>query len=154
MGNLYLAELDRALESSQHAFYARFGDDLLFMHHDPARSLAAAETIDRTLAQLGLALSAGKCASLYLTAPGRASAVAPFLGQNSFDYLGRRLDARGAIGLSQAKARRLLTNVDRRLRNLSRLAGELPQEERARLSCGAVNAALDPENESAERAAA
>lgn len=153
MGNLYLGQLDKTLAQVDEAFYARFGDDLLFIHHLPEQAQAAADTIDDTLHELQLALSEGKCASLYLTAPGRCSPVAGFRGQRSFDYLGRRLDAHGAIGLNQPKARRLLQNVDRRLGNLANVAADLPRSERARLMCSAVNASIDPAAIMAQRSA-
>lgn len=54
--NLYLRALDRELEAVLGAFSARYSDDLLVAHPDPAVARALSDRMDARLAELGLRL--------------------------------------------------------------------------------------------------
>src|SRR5919201_898438 len=73
VANLYLGDLDRALETIPGGFYARYGDDFLFAHADLAVAREAEDIIDRTLDSLSLTVNEKKRRTLYLTPPGRPS---------------------------------------------------------------------------------
>jgi hypothetical protein len=144
--NLYLGPLDRLCEVVQGGFYARYGDDVLFAHPDPARAELTQRAMDALIETLGLAPSPGKCASYYFTGAGRASPRPGFRGVSSLDYLGVRIDFGGAIGLPRHKLRALLGDVRARLaRSAALLEGE-PVAQRARTLASVVNAAVDPEH--------
>ena len=154
--NLYLTPVDRRLDSVPGGFYARYGDDMLFAHPDPALVKGLALELDREIESLQLAWSPAKCASLYFNAAGRSAPLphAEFKGTASLDYLGVRVDFSGVIGLKREKSRRLLRDLQHRLANTDRLLGGEAGEERARDLCAVANALLDPEHPSANPNAA
>jgi hypothetical protein len=155
IGNLYLTPIDRQFDSAVGGFYARFGDDILFAH--PCASLArqTAQQLDHSIGSLGLEINASKRQDIYFTGPGRPSLQWPHarpLGH--VEYLGCRVDFSGALGLKSAKHRRFLLDLRRRLRQSTRLLGDLSFEERARALCAIVNTACDPTCPVADPAAA
>jgi retron-type reverse transcriptase len=91
--NFYLIDLDHALASFSDAFYARYGDDFIFAHHDPAVCQQADQKIEAVMAELGLIIKEEKKLNVTL---------AP---QNShgFDWLGARINIDGSVGFKQKK---------------------------------------------------
>ena len=143
--NLYLASVDRLLERIPGAFYARFGDDMLFCHPDAAVARRAVQTIDRTVTALRLQIKDDKRRDYYLTGPGRRSAEWPESRATSeIDYLGFRVDLGGNVGLKAEKARRLIRELRVRIQSAARLARPSSNEERMRAVCQAIARALDP----------
>ncbi|HTU59799.1 MAG TPA: reverse transcriptase domain-containing protein, partial [Polyangiales bacterium] len=124
--NLYLTSLDEALSAIPGAFYARFGDDLLFAHPDPDVARSASDTIEAEITRLGLSLKAEKKRDYYFTAAGRPHPN--WTGAQYVEYLGVRVDFGGAIGLTRAKARRLQHALSQRVDNAVRLANPQPKE--------------------------
>ncbi len=153
MGNLYLSELDRSCERVHGAFYARYGDDIMFVHESLEVVQAAAHGMDHTILDLGLTWSTEKCMDLYLNAAGRPGTSTRYRGTTAMGYLGVRVDARGELGLSTEKVTRLLRSLARRLDDAKRICGNDSVESRADTYCAVINAALDPEHPVAERAA-
>jgi hypothetical protein len=149
--NAYLRELDRLCERVPDAFYARFGDDLIFAHRDPALVRSTASALDREIAALGLEWSAHKSAALYFTEAGRPSPSDGFRATSACEYLGLRIDFRGSVGLTRGKLRALLGDVRRRLRNSGRLLTRASEQKRAAALCAVLNTALDPRHELAQR---
>jgi hypothetical protein len=142
--NLYLGPLDRLCEAVPGGFYARYGDDVLFAHPDPERAQWMLGAIDAQLEALGLEPSPGKCGAYYFNGAGRASPRAAFRPASALDYLGVRLDFRGAIGLPRAKLRELLGDVRSRLSRSAALLEHDDPQARAQALGAIVNAALDP----------
>ena len=124
--NLYLTSLDEALSAIPGAFYARFGDDLLFAHPDPTVARAASASIETELTRLGLILKTEKTCDYYFTAAGRSHPE--WTGTQYIEYLGVRIDFTGAIGLTRAKARRLQQALTQRIDNAVRVANPTPDE--------------------------
>ena len=149
--NLYLSSLDAACTAVPDAFYARYGDDVLFAHPDHARALEAMHAIDAALAGLGLELNPTKSAAYYFTGAGRASEHACFRAASSIDYLGMRVEFRGSLSLKREKLRALLGDVRTRLTASARLVAAdaltarlaVSDRERACILCEVVNATLD-----------
>jgi hypothetical protein len=144
--NLYLGELDDCLASVPGAFYARYGDDIVFAHPDADVAQAAEGVIDSTLARLGLSGNREKRRTIYLTAPGRPSPAWPEArGSSSVQFLGAAIEADGSVALSRKNARRLLRDVTARARRTAVAAGGANADETGRVVCAVVNHVLEPE---------
>ena len=139
--NLYLSPVDAACEQVPGAFYARFGDDILFAH--PERDVAerVLQHMDAQLLELGLRANAQKSCERFFNAAGR-SAPLPFRGSASLDYLGVRVDFRGTIGLRRDKLRTLLRHVRARLERSAALLRRESEPERLRALASVVESAL------------
>jgi hypothetical protein len=144
VANLYLSDMDDALEALP-GFYARYGDDFLFAHPDPAVAKEAEATIDETLESLRLTVNEKKRRTLYLTPPGRPSDVWPEArGTSAVPFLGTRIAADGTIGLDESKIRLLLRELDRRATTTVRTMRGATRDQTGRAVCEVVNRALDP----------
>jgi len=145
IGNLYLTDMDRTLESVPGAFYARYGDDFLFAHPDPAVAADADAVIDAHLGRLSLTVSERKRRTLYLTPSGRPSAEwEGSKGAPAVPFLGMRVAADGTVGLDTPKVRGLLREIGRRTRATARTLRGAGRDEMARTVCAVVNRTLDP----------
>ena len=145
VANLYLGEMDKALEALPGGFYARYGDDFLFAHADPAVVREAEAAIDETLDSLRLTVNEKKRRTLYLTPPGRPSDAWPEArGTSAVPFLGTRIAADGTIGLDESKIRLLLRELDRRATTTVRTMRGASREQTGRAVCEVVNRALDP----------
>jgi hypothetical protein len=141
---LYLGPLDGLCAAVPGAFYARYGDDVLFAHASLEVALHTAERIDACVSELGLSLNRAKSGMFYFTQPGRPAPDARFRGVPAIDHLGVRVDFRGAFGLPRAKQRRLLSDVRARLRATRKLLAGSPTAERAAVLGAVARAALSP----------
>lgn len=145
VANLYLGELDRALEGIPGGFYARYGDDFLFAHPDPEVARGADETMDRVVDSLSLTVNEKKKRTLYLTPAGCPSAAWPRAsGASSVPFLGTFVSGSGTIGLDGKKVRSLLHEVGRRTSATADTMRGAEREDVGRAVCSVVNRALDP----------
>ena len=152
--NLYLSPLDAACEAEPEAFYARYGDDILFAHPDARVAARVRAQIDQTLAELQLASSPSKSGDYYFTAAGRASEVPGFRGVSNLEYLGVRVDFRGAFGLKRAHMRSLFSDLRARLTRSRAVLADAAPEQRAQTLATVINAALSPHHPIANESAA
>src|SRR5690606_2958757 len=129
LANLYLDPLDHELLAVPGAFYARYGDDLVFAHPDVSIAAGAEILVRQRLAERGLALNERKLARLYLNGAGRAGATGT-RGATAVVYLGCRIDFAGTVGLPAAKCRELLSDVRQRLGRTAALLAGAPMDER------------------------
>src|SRR5207244_9702474 len=145
VANLYLSEMDRALEGLTGGFYARYGDDFLFAHADPDVAREAETVIDQILDRLWLTVNEKKRRTLYLTPPGRPSEAWPEVkGTSGVPFLGTRIAADGTIGLDMSKVRALLRELDSRATTTVRTLRGADRDRAGRVVCSVVNRALDP----------
>jgi hypothetical protein len=145
VANLYLGDLDRALQELPGGFYARYGDDFLFAHPDHAVAREAAAVSDEILRTLRLTVNAKKRRTLFLTPPGRPSDDWPEAkGTSGVPFLGTRIGADGTIGLDEPKIRAILRELDRRTAATVRTLNGADREQAGRAVCAVVNQALDP----------
>lgn len=141
--NTYLLPLDAEMTGVRGAFYARFGDDLLFAHPDLEVVDEAARALDAAVARLGLAFNPDKSHAIWLTRPGRPhERAARFVPAARLAYLGFEVGFDGAR-LRADKRRRLLSSLHARLANADRLLSGSSPEERADVLCEVVRCALD-----------
>jgi hypothetical protein len=145
VANLYLSEMDREFEQIRGGFYARYGDDFLFAHADPAVAREAGAVSDRILDKLWLTVNEKKRRTLYLTAAGRNSPAWPEAqGSSAVPFLGTRIAGDGTIGLDEKKVRSLLRELDRRTSTTARTLRRADLDQAGRAVCSVVNRALDP----------
>lgn len=155
LANLYLGPLDAALGAVPGGFYARFGDDFLFAHPDPATLLDAANRSRDVLDGLGLTINERKRRVVYLTPAGRpAPDGVPATGAPEVAFLGARIRADGTVGLDAPKVRALLRDVHRRCAATAATVRPAPTEVVGRAVCTAVDQALRPRAGLAEQRSA
>lgn len=147
---LYLQDADNALANIDGAFYARFGDDLLFAHPNPEVVLQADQALEEILVQLGLSRNRKKDEVLYLTKAGRPSDHSAFQGRHYVEYLGYRIDASANYSLRAKRLREFLLAIKKRIRTTAELTRELSFDERGKALCQAVNESLNIKNPSVE----
>lgn len=146
--NLYLHGLDRRLESVPGGFYARYSDDILFAHPDPARAREADDVIRGEAARLGLRLKEEKGRDVFLNQaarPGSGPETGRFAGGAAIAFLGTDIHADGTIGLGREAARSLLRDLADRAERTARAARASSPDERGRTVCAVLNRALRPE---------
>jgi hypothetical protein len=145
IANLYLGELDRALQGVPGGFYARYGDDFLFAHPDPGVTREADAAADEVLRRLSLTVNDKKRQTVYLTPPGRPSADWPEArGAPAVPFLGTRVAADGTIGLDSKKVRGFLREIDSRTATTVRTLRDSDRETLGLAVCSVVNRAIDP----------
>ena len=147
VANLYLRELDRALEEIPGGFYARYGDDFLFAHPDPAVARDADALMDDVVAGLSLTVNEKKKRTSFLTPAGRPSPDWPKAkGASSVPFLGTHISGDGTVGLDGKKVRLLLRELDERTTSTVRTLNGADREQAGRAVCAVVNRALDPQS--------
>jgi hypothetical protein len=141
VANLYLAPLDRALDAVPGAFYARYGDDLVFVHPDASVVADAEARLGAILAARGLRTNPEKRVRCFWNGAGRPAPDHP--GTTHVTFLGCRVGFDGTVGLPRAKLRALLADLRARVRRAARLAAELAPGARREVVCAALAGALD-----------
>ncbi len=144
--NLYLHELDLRLDSVPGAFYARYSDDILFAHPDPAAAAEAAAEIKHAAGRLRLRLKEEKSRDLFLTAAGRGAepGLPAERGTIFVPFLGMDVAADGTIALGREKTRALLRDLADRAGRTARILKGRPADAVGKAVCGVVNRALKP----------
>jgi hypothetical protein len=151
MCNLYLTPVDNFAITIEGGFYARSGDDIVFMHPDADITRRVATEIDRIIAGLCLSLSDPKTLNIYFTGAGRTSSAWPEAqGTTQIQYLGARLDFSGNVALKTDRARLLLQHLRQRTDNTLRVVARESIERRATVVCAVIRGALDPMNPQSE----
>jgi retron-type reverse transcriptase len=145
--NLYLMSLDRELGAIADGFYARYSDDILFAHPDPAVTAQADEVVSRHLLAKGLRTNPDKDQLMYFNGSGRPSTSWPGLpGTTRVAFLGCNVSFHGVVALNERKMRGLMKDVSARARmTLKALAPRSPLAA-GPIVCAAVNEALDPDS--------
>ncbi len=153
--NFYLTDFDRHFDAIPGGFYARYSDDILFAHPDPAVIRRVDGEMRELLTGLALGLNEHKSKTVYLNGAGRRSEDWPELpGTTSVPFLGCRVAAAGTVSLNRGKTRRLLADLERRA---LRAAGALRRADRdtvGRTVCAVINRALRPRPSFAQQASA
>ncbi len=150
--NLYLDALDRRLAALPGGFYARFGDDFVFVHPAVEAAREASEIVAATLAELDLTLNAEKVRDLFWSGAGRHPAQSVSerqRGTTHVEYLGERVAFDGTTTPSEKKLRRLRSELQSRIVASERLLGDASLEDRLAALVRATNGALDPRSDAA-----
>jgi hypothetical protein len=153
IANFYLSELDRKMESVPGGFYARFGDDFIFAHPDPAIARRASNEIEQMVLKLGLEVNAGKAQDFYFNGAGKSSSAWPeALGRQEIEYLGCSIKFDGTVGLKNEKTQALLEDLELRIKNTLRIMG--PAQASGAHLCQVLNRSLDATHPFAHKYAA
>ena len=144
-GNLYLAGVDETLSRVRGAFYARFGDDILFAHPDSGVCQEMSTKLAEQIADLELHLNLQKQRDFFWNRAGRPSINdVTFRPTAQVEYLGASVNFNGRIGPKREKARALQRQLSQRLRHVSETAGDIDRTTLVGLLCSAVAHALEP----------
>jgi hypothetical protein len=142
--NLYLDALDHELAAEDGAFYARFGDDMLFAHPDPVRARKALAAVRSFLCSNRLELHDEKLGILYWNGAGRRSTAWPEAhGTKDVVYLGAQIQFDGTIALPRSKLRDVLLDLRQRLRASHRMLRNADRTTRERALCQIATEAVD-----------
>jgi hypothetical protein len=104
--NVYLAQLDREIESIGEVHYFRYADDILVLSIGREAALLAAGRIENVLNSLQLTTKASHQADLVLTEMPQGG-DAPFQSADSFRHLGLQFEPTGSVALSRDKRRKI-----------------------------------------------
>ena len=105
LANVYLTELDRALERFSQLHYFRYADDFLLLCASRDTILHATECLEFSLAKLQLKTKASHRADLLLT--NDSVSDAGFAAVRDFRHLGLLFRAGGGVALSRDKVRKI-----------------------------------------------
>lgn len=142
-GNMYVRDLDFHFASVEGARYARYGDDILFVHADGRAVKEAHEHLVRELGARGLACNEQKTVRLRLAAPHRlADTEAGCVSRSTMVYLGATLNWRGDIGIAREKAGEVIGYVRDRIATVLRNAPRESGANLLELVCRGVGSAL------------
>lgn len=149
--NLYLQPIDNLLSSIPDACYARFGDDLLFIHTEKSVLLEAEDLLNKQLKKLKLYRNSNKDEYRYITSNGRRHIdMAPFCNSHFMPFLGFTVNHNGTLGIGQHITHRLIRSLKRRIRNTIKITQAYPLDQQGKLVCAMLNKnllSLDPLNE-------
>ena len=142
--NLYLHRLDHELGAVPGAFYARFGDDVIFAHPEAAVVQGAISTINKFLHAHELELHFEKQKLLFFNGAGRPSPDwKETQGASSVVFLGCEIRFDGTIALPRDKVRAVLHDVRARVKRTARVLRGAPLSERGATLCSIVNETLN-----------
>jgi Reverse transcriptase (RNA-dependent DNA polymerase) len=103
--NVYLAELDRALERIPEIEYFRYADDLLLFSRSRESTIEANSVLSDQLSNLRLTTKASHVADLVLTSQAVTDVL--FTAATAFRHLGLQFDSAGQVALSRDKRRKV-----------------------------------------------
>jgi hypothetical protein len=103
--NIYLTDLDRAVEAVPGVSYFRYADDILLLSGDRNAALAAGEILGHGLDELRLATKSKHHLDLVLTETQLNDS--PFTSAGEFRHLGLLFRASGQVALSRDKCRKI-----------------------------------------------
>lgn len=106
LANLYLTELDRAIESIPDVHYFRYADDLLVFSSSQDGAVTAIERMEMVLSKLRLTTKESHGQDLLL-APSRVTENGRFRCDSSFRHLGLQFCCGGVTSLSRDKSRKI-----------------------------------------------
>ncbi len=140
--NLYLQPIDSLLNQIPEGCYARFGDDLLFLHTNKHVLLEVEDLLNKQLSALGLFRNQQKDGYHYLTSNGRhepATEASTFRPCQSIDFLGFQVNTNGTIGLSRQTHHRLIRELRQRIKNTVQLTTSQKTRSQANYVCSMLN---------------
>ncbi len=144
LASFYLLPLDAALESAPGAFYARYGDDLVFAHPDPRVVQDGVKAIEGILDGLGLSLHASKKSPCFLNNAGKC--MGSIKGSQSITFLGATVSYDGNVSLDSHKIRKFLGGIRRRIKQTRANLSTQSFEQLGPVLCKTVNQALNGES--------
>jgi hypothetical protein len=106
LANVYLTDLDRAIETVPEVHYFRYADDMLLLSTNREAALLATQRIHKALEELRLTTKASHQADLVL-AEMPADSDVHFQRVEAFRHLGLQFECGGSVSLSRDKQRKI-----------------------------------------------
>jgi hypothetical protein len=145
LANLYLNDLDHELNKIPQALYARFGDDIIFIHSDKNIVLAAQNKIYQTLKVLGLRVNKAKEKRYYLTHAGKPC-DSRFQGTSTINYIGFGFHANGKTSLKKGKTKKLTQTVRTRIQRIRQALSGLKAIQKAKVLSQHINKVMETDS--------
>lgn len=137
--NLYIYELDHQLNTIPSLFYMRYCDDMILIHTEEAKVLAAYKRLSDQLKQKSLSINEEKSQLIYLTIPGKPSPnQSSFIGSNKIDFLGFSVQASGSIRIKKRHTKAFMKQIHHRIKVVAHQSKFDSLEQRAYAICNAV----------------
>ena len=146
VANLYLADLDFALEALPDIFYLRYGDDLLIAHPNSDMIKQAEKIYDSHLEKLQLTRNPSKDLRLYFTLSARPYIDNHWHGTQAIDYIGFSVNRAGNKTISLRRRHRLCLTLKERIRRTTILCQNFPLNKQVEILSIAIANALDANN--------
>jgi hypothetical protein len=144
IGNIAVVPMDRAITEIDGVFYARYNDDILIAHPDPAALREADARIDGLLDTLGVQRKLAKEERTALSATGRPSDRDPaYRGRDRIECLGFTVTHAGTLAPAPHRLRRFVGRITTRIDAATPALSALAAAERARHLVAATNVMLD-----------
>ncbi len=140
--NLYVGSVDRHVASIMGAFYARYGDDVIFAHRNYEIYQRTVSEIDTQLKELGLRTSEEKSHHVFYNAAGREKEGVR--GSTAIEYLGMQMHFNGTMALKNEKIEEFMRDMRHRVRITAGQLRGRSLDEQGKLVCRLINKALDP----------
>jgi hypothetical protein len=140
--NLYVGPLDRHLASIKGAFYARYGDDIIFAHENAELFNQAITEMGQILDHLKLRRNVAKTKQIFFNGAGRPRD--DFKGSTIVEYLGMELNFNGTAALKKEKIELLMQDIRQRMRGTANILHSRALDEQGKIVCEVVNKTLDP----------
>lgn len=142
--NIYLHSLDTLVEAMKGAegFYLRYSDDVVFAHPDPVHCEEVTRVMDEELERLQLRFNDEKGENLYLTACGKPSLRADWVGAQAVGLLGFEIHFKGVLGLSEGRLKGLFAELSQQVFAVLGKCGISEAEERAEVACRVIRQAF------------
>ncbi|MGD9619067.1 MAG: hypothetical protein AB7G47_03180 [Mycolicibacterium sp.] len=144
LSDLAVLPMDRAIQSIDGVFYARYNDDFVIAHPDLDALHEADARIDALLDELGVKRKLAKELRTALCANGIGSEQDPaYRGRQRIDYLGLSITHAGTITVNPRRLRRFIGRIATRIDGVRPALSSLPLPERARQLVVTTNVMLD-----------
>ena len=147
LGNLAPIPMDEAISAIDGIFYARYNDDFVIAHSQPAALREADARIDSLVEGMGVKRKLAKEFRTALSGNGQPSAEDPaYRGRDRVDHLGLTVSHAGTLSLGPHRLRRFVGRVARRIDAAGPALSPLPARERAHHLVETTNVMLDVAN--------
>ncbi|MCW5589998.1 MAG: hypothetical protein KIT27_10120 [Legionellales bacterium] len=150
--NLYAHSLDNAMTVNQEGFYARYCDDIIYLHESYDVILTQRQKLQEALQLLQLTSNTKKEKCYYFNGAGRNfQAKTVWSGKQYLDFLGMRVTFKGEIGLKPKQVRILLRDIRRRVLGTIKLLSHESQETQGEIVCKMLNKLFNSRGELANK---
>ncbi len=117
--NIYLEPIDEELSKIEGAFYARYGDDIIFSHTNAHLTKEAQEKISLIFDKLKLQPNINKSGNYYLNSAGKiAQNNKDFKPSQNIEYLGISINSKGEIEIRKDKLKQIYSDIKLKLNTI------------------------------------
>ena len=149
--NFYLHSLDKTLDQTPGAFYARYSDDLLFAHPNYEVIEQAKRQIDEILQRFLLMTNPEKEKELFFNGAGRPCPLKKTKSAVVIDFLGCSIYFDATVALKPDKVRILLEELRQRvLRTVQSIKND-NKEKVGQMICHIINETLNPHSSRSQK---